>query len=237
MSEEQAREQGALEGRPPYHLNPDELGMPQLPVCLEALEIAYKQLSTPILNHSMRVHKYARWLIENGFSINNVTGDGISYSWDLPSPKPELVFLACIFHDLGTAEEQNKELRFEVEGGNAAARLLKQHGFSDSDAREVWIAISCHTSPHIVERIGPLAAVVRAAVIADFSRIKYGKDHEMAEQFEKYLPRLGIEDVLARAVVGQCIHKPEKAPHVSWPHALLQGHQRNPDYEGVNPEF
>jgi HD superfamily phosphohydrolase YqeK len=207
--------------------------VPNHPACLAALRMAYEQLSTPIFNHSLRVYRYAVWLSQNESDVR-LPEEG---TWGLKFPSEDLFFLASILHDVGTAEEHNGDLRFEVEGGNAAVKLMRSYGYSDADAREVWIAISCHTSPHVAERIGPLSRLARLAIVADFSFIKHKKDHAMAAEFEENLPRLDIEDVLAREVVGQALKCRPKAPHVSWPHALLQGYEANPEYEGINPEF
>jgi HD superfamily phosphohydrolase YqeK len=207
--------------------------VPNHPACLAALRMAYEQLSPPIFNHSLRVFRYALWLAKNDSDVRLPE----EQSWGLKFPSEDLFFLASILHDVGTAEEHNGQLRFEVEGGNAAVDLMRSYGYLDTDAREVWIAISCHTSPHVAERIGPLSRLVRLAVVADFSLIKHAKDHVMAAEFEELLPRLDIEDVLAREIVGQVLKCRPKAPHVSWPNALLQGYEANPKYEGVNPEF
>lgn len=207
--------------------------VPNHPACLAALRLAYEQLSPPIFNHSLRVFRYALWLSQNDSDARLPA----ERSWGLEFPSGDLFFLASILHDVGTAEEHNGELRFEVEGGNAAVNLMKCYGYSDADAREVWIAISCHTSAHVAERIGPLSRLLRLAVMADFSFIKHKKDHTMAAEFEKDLPRIGIEDILAREIVGQALKCRSKAPHASWPNALLQAHEANPHYEGVNPGF
>ncbi|MEV5426913.1 hypothetical protein AB0K85_29730 [Streptomyces cellulosae] len=50
-------------------------------------------------------------------------------------------------------------------------------------------------------------------------------------------PRLGIETVLADAVVAQAVQCPQKAPPSSWPGGLLAAHLAKPTHSGVNPAF
>ena len=208
--------------------------IPQHDACLAAFKMAFRQLSLPIFYHSLRLFLYAQWLSDQG-SLNDMPGH--NYSWGLSFPRIDLLFLACVFHDVGTAEENNGELRFEVEGGDAAVRFMRKHEYPDEDIREVWIAIACHTSPQIAERIGPLSRLIKLALQAEFSYANNKVHHAMAIQFEEKLPRLNIEEVLSREVVGQALNCRSKAPHVSWPHALLRAHDENPDYEGLNAEF
>jgi hypothetical protein len=63
---------------------------------------------------------------------------------------PELFYAACMFHDLGlTAHYEASQLRFEVDGANAARDFLRGHGIAESDIETVWNAIALHTTPGI----------------------------------------------------------------------------------------
>lgn len=57
------------------------------------------------------------------------------------------------------------------------------------------------------------------------------------EEIESVLPRLGVEKCLGDVVVRQALERPEKAPKVSWPNALLEAYLRDPEFEGVSPAF
>src|SRR5262249_23286455 len=129
----------------------------------------------------------------------------------------DLVFLACVMHDIGTADAFDGPQRFEVHGADAAAEFLRGNGFGAADVDQVWEAIALHTSPHIAERRGPVPMLTRLGVLEDFS----GNPHPDVEQ--RY-PRLDVERVLADAVVAQALRNPAKAPASSWPGGLLRAH-------------
>jgi hypothetical protein len=151
----------------------------------------------------------------------------------------DLLFTACLFHDIGTAQKYDGSQRFEVEGADAAVKFLFTHGIGAAEAHDVWTAIACHTSPGIAERIGELSRLVRVAVITDFGRksAEWEVLQSLREQLEVRYERAGIEKVLGDAVVEQAKRKPEKAPKVSWPHAMYAASLAEPDWDGVNKAF
>lgn len=182
-------------------------------------------LPLSIVHHSLRVYLFANWLAHKEHSQ---LADG------------DLLFAACVGHDLGASHLHNATSeRFEVEGADATVDLLRKHEVTDTDAHDVWVAIALHTSPHIAERITPLARLVRLAVLIDFrplsrqslDAVDYGREIELK------LPRLDIEKILADAVVHQAVQNPQKAPPASWPNALYKSHLENPDWTGVNKGF
>ncbi len=75
---------------------------------------------------------------------------------------PELAYVGGLFHDLGglTAKYRTTGQRFEVDGADVAFDFLKEHGRSEDDARNVWLAIALHTTPGLPEHLGPDVAVV-----------------------------------------------------------------------------
>ena len=61
---------------------------------------------------------------------------------------PELLYTAAMFHDIGlTQSYRGSQLRFEVDGANAARDFLRSHGISERDIEKVWAAIALHTTP------------------------------------------------------------------------------------------
>ena len=199
-----------------------------------AFELASRLLPPPILYHSIRVYLYAQTLAEHRQD-----------SWGKPD-KQQLLFVACVLHDIGCAPEYDGPQRFEVEGADAAAALLRQFGpqVDESDIHQVWTAIALHTSPGIAERISDLARLVREGVLIDFGkdmalRSVFGDDDSRAlvANFEKLYPRLDVEKELGDCVVNQCKRRPEKAPAPSWPGILYRAAIENPSWEGVNKAF
>jgi len=60
----------------------------------------------------------------------------------------ELLYAAAMFHDIGiTHGYHESQLRFEVDGANAARDFLRGHGISEGDIEKVWLAIALHTTP------------------------------------------------------------------------------------------
>jgi HD superfamily phosphohydrolase YqeK len=202
--------------------------VPQTEVSKAAYAHATDLLHPAILNHSIRVYLYATALASH-----------TSSKYSTGAFQHDLLFTACLFHDIGTTEKYDGPQRFEVEGADAAVKHLSQYAVSEVDAHEVWTAIACHTSPGIAEHIGELSRIVRIAVITDFGR-KSAEGEVLAplrEEMEARFERKGVEKVLSDAVVEQAKGKPEKAPKVSWPHAMVKAWETEPGWEGVNKAF
>jgi len=76
---------------------------------------------------------------------------------------PELLYTAAMFHDLGlTQSYRGSQLRFEVDGANAARDFLRSHAISERDIEKVWTAVALHTTPGIPEHMHPEIALVQA---------------------------------------------------------------------------
>lgn len=81
---------------------------------------------------------------------------------------PELLYTGAMFHDIGlTQRYRGSQLRFEVDGANAAREFLRSHGISDRDIEKVWTAIALHTTPGIPEHMHPEVALVQAGAGMD----------------------------------------------------------------------
>lgn len=81
---------------------------------------------------------------------------------------PELLYAASMFHDIGlTARYESSQLRFEVDGANAARDFLRSHGISEADIETVWIAVALHTTPGIPQFMRPEIALVQAGAGMD----------------------------------------------------------------------
>jgi len=83
-------------------------------------------------------------------------------------PNLELLYAGAMFHDIGlTAAYRSSQLRFEVDGANAARDFLTERGISTEDAQNVWLAIALHTTPGVPEFLSPEVALVTAGVETD----------------------------------------------------------------------
>src|SRR5277367_6698694 len=60
-------------------------------------------------------------------------------------PDLELLYVGAMFHDIGLTEAyRTSQLRFEVDGANAARDFLLQRGVDDGTAQKVWLSIALH---------------------------------------------------------------------------------------------
>lgn len=83
-------------------------------------------------------------------------------------PNLELLYAGAMFHDLGLTERYcTSQLRFEVDGANAARTFLLEHDVDQADADQVWLSIALHTTPGIPEFLAPEVALVTAGVETD----------------------------------------------------------------------
>ncbi len=83
---------------------------------------------------------------------------------------PELLYVAAMFHDVGlTKSYQKSQLRFEVDGANAALEFLHRRGIADKDIETVWTAVALHTTPGIPEFMGPEIALLQAGAGMDIA--------------------------------------------------------------------
>lgn len=127
-------------------------------------------------------------------------------------PDPELLYVGAMFHDLGLTEpyRSSSNLRFEVDGANAASDFLLERGVDAAAARKVWLSIALHTTPGVPEFLEPEIALVTAGVETDVLGI-------------------GHEDLPAdlRAAVTDAHPRPAFKHRIL--HAFTEGVKRRPD--------
>lgn len=208
------------------------------------------QLDPDILNHSLRVYVFASALSQIDLTsiahLQPTAGPEIFASPTKPSGvDTSLLFIASMFHDMGTSANHDHDQRFEVCGADAAADYMQTHGMTDlTDQRKVWEAVALHTSPGIAERMGVLTRTVRMAVKADFGHELYRSllSDGLVNATESKLPRGEIEKVLGESIAGQAERREgeerkAKAPAVSWPWNLLRCSLEEPEWKGINKGF
>jgi hypothetical protein len=59
----------------------------------------------------------------------------------------EVLYIACILHDLGLTERYQGKLPFEIQGAQAAKSFLIEHSYAADKAEMVWDGIAMHPSP------------------------------------------------------------------------------------------
>lgn len=183
----------------PSHLT----AMLQLPddhICREALQFVKTHESLPIYHHSIRSFIFARlYASHNGLQQE-------------PDYKETLLFLSCLFHDMGLTDIGNGPQRFEVEGADQALQFLANTSFSDQEADIVWQAIALHTSSGIAERRGTIPLLTRMGIVMDFGGpLTAFVTDEAANAIFTAWPRLELATSLTDCIVGQCRANPAKA--------------------------
>ena len=190
------------------------LDLPAGPVAEAALTLVRSSESTPIVNHSLRSFFFAHLLAAREGCEQDAAYDR------------DLLFAATVMHDLGTGALAKGDARFEVEGADLAAAVLREHGVRESDVDRVWEAIALHTSPGIARRRGLLSYLTREGVGADF-----GLNPEiaaaLAPQIHAAYPRLMMVRSLVDAIVERAARSPAASPRYSIGGELLRERQAN----------
>jgi HD superfamily phosphodiesterase len=126
-------------------------------------------------------------------------------------PDPELLYAAAMFHDVGlTAAYSTSQLRFEVDGANAARAFLTERGIESARVSTVWTGIALHTTPGIPEFMAPEIASVTMGVETDVLGIWYDSlsEQERAEVVAAH-PRPDFKNRILAAFTDGNLHRPE----------------------------
>ena len=90
-----------------------------------------RSVSPPYLfNHAART-----------FLFGSLIGRALGLKFD-----EEVLYLACILHDLGLTDRFQGEIPFEIQGAEAAKRFLEEHAYAQDKASIVWDGIAMHAS-------------------------------------------------------------------------------------------
>src|ERR1700731_2872961 len=132
--------------------------VPDSKLAKELTELIRDTESELLFNHSTRVYLWGA-----------LTGLRKNLTFDR-----ELLYVGAMFHDIGLTERyRQSQLRFEVDGANAARDFLRSHGIAEQSVEIVWDAIALHTTPGIPEHKKAEVALVTAGVEMDVLGIAY----------------------------------------------------------------
>ena len=137
----------------------DLLVIPTGALAEASLAIARSSESQSIVDHSIRSFLFARLLADEEGCLSDADYD------------EDLLFAATVMHDLGLGEQATGEARFEVEGADLAATVLREHGVAEPEIDQVWEAIALHSSLGIADRRGLLTYLTHKGVFIDAGRI------------------------------------------------------------------
>ena len=142
-----------------------------------------RSVSPPYLfNHAVRTYLFG-----------SLVGRALGQRFD-----EEMLYLACILHDLGLTERFVGDLPFEIQGAEAARHFLEEHGYAKENIGIVWNGIAMHASVIGQFKQPEIALVGEGAgadvVQPDFSQIKKSD----AEEIVKAFPRLRFKDAFVK---------------------------------------
>jgi hypothetical protein len=189
--------------------------LPGTPLAVRAVEYVRACETEPVANHSVRSYLFAVLLAEH---------EGLRPAADFDA---DLLFFACVLHDLGTSPMAGGRQRFELDGADMAVKFLTGNGIDDSGADLVWEAIALHTSPGIAERRGVLAYLTRRGVGIDFGSGSEFITDAQGQVIHSRYPRLRMVTALIDEIVRHAGRSPQNAARYSIAGELVR--ERGPE--------
>jgi hypothetical protein len=184
----------------------NRIDLPDSEIACAAKQFVFDLAPAFVAHHSVRSYLFGREL-----AAAKGMRPGVDYD-------DELVFLSCILHDLGVTEYANGDQRFEVDGADAAARFLRDHGEREARVTTVWQAIALHTSVGLAHKFGAEQAVAQMGISADI----IGVDRQMlppgfADRVHASWPRHDVGYALAELIADQVEANSAKGPPLTFP--------------------
>ena len=159
-------------------------------IARNAIGLAQSVYASYLFNHAIRT-----------FLLGSLVGRALGQHFDA-----ELLFLACILHDLGLTERFQGDLPFEIQGAEAAKHFLEENAYTSERTETVWDGIAMHASA-IGQFKQPEIALVGEGAGADvlgpdFSQIRTAD----VDQILKAFPRLGFKVAFVQTC-GEVVRK------------------------------
>lgn len=176
--------------------SPTDFYLPDTSIVKEVTELVRDTESELLFHHSSRVYYWAALAAKR----KNISVDH------------ELLYIGCMFHDLGLTENYcSCDKRFEVDGANAASDFMHSHGFSQADIDKVWTAIALHTTPGIPEFMAAEIAMLTAGVEMDVLGMKYDEytDQERDTVLVKHPREVDFKEGIIQSFYKGICFKPE----------------------------
>jgi HD domain len=171
------------------------IAIPDSTIANQATELLLEHGTEFIYNHSLRV-----------FLFSSLNGQRNSLKYDA-----ELLYVASVFHDLGlTSHYSSPDLRFEVDGANAARDFLKGHGLPKESLQLVWDTIALHTTIGVAEHKENEVALMYSGVGLDVMGDGYENlSAEHREEIIHVFPRNDFKKNIIPTFFGGFEHKTE----------------------------
>jgi hypothetical protein len=187
----------------------DVPALPAGPLAAASLSVVQATASAPIAGHSIRTFCYAHLLAGHEGSLDDAAYD------------EDLLFAACVMHDLGLGSLAAGQARFEVEGADLAAAVLTEHGVAAPEVDRVWEAIALHSSVGIAHRRGLLTYLTHRGVFIDSGR-DTGLPAGLIQRVRMAYPHRAGKRYLADAIADHASRSEAAAPPGSLGFELLR---------------
>jgi hypothetical protein len=178
----------------------DILALPTGPLVDASLAVVRSTERPPIADHSIRTFLFARLLADHEGCMTDAAYD------------EELLFAATVMHDLGLGDHARSEARFEVEGADLAAALLREHRVAEADIDRVWEAIALHSSHGLAERRGLLTYLTYKGVFIDAGRLAGAVADSLRREVDTAYPQPAGRGYLADAIIEHGSRSEAAAP-------------------------
>lgn len=169
--------------------------IPDSTIAKQATALLLEHGTEFIYNHSLRVFLFSSLNAKRNALIHDT----------------ELLYVASVFHDLGLVSPySSKDLRFEVDGANAARDFLKGHDIAQNKLQLVWDTIALHTSIGIAEHKENEVALMYSGVGLDV--MGEGYEHLSAANREEIVgafPRNDFKNKIIPTFFEGFAHKTE----------------------------
>jgi hypothetical protein len=172
----------------------DSTDRPDTPLCAAALAYAVAASEPFLLNHTLR-----------SFVFADAIGRASNTAYDR-----ELLYVACVLHDLGLTAGASAATRFEVEGADAARAFLADQGVGARDQDLVWDAIALHTTAVIPQRKCAEIALCQLGTAVDigFAPRSLVAADVIASALASF-PRRGFKRAMVGALCGLALRNPQ----------------------------
>lgn len=169
--------------------------VPDSKIITEAQDLVHEYGNELIWNHSNRVYLFGA-----------VKGDQDQVQYD-----HELLYISALFHDLGLTKKYSSDnLRFEVDGANAARQFLNTHNITPQQVQLVWDAIALHTTPGVAEHKESEVSLLFHGVGMDVMGDNFDQfSEEIRKSVVQKFPRKDFKNDIIQAFYDGIKHKPE----------------------------
>ena len=115
-------------------------------------------------------------------------------------------------HDLGLGDRAEGHARFEVEGADLAASVLRSHGVPEAGVDRVWEAIALHSLHGIADRRGLLTYLTYKGVFVDVGHLANAIDDQLHDEVLDALPKPPGNSAIFEAILVDSRPCPRRRP-------------------------